>query len=229
MLKHNLPTLRRQKKISQRELGRRIGMSGQYIAKLERGEIINPGIEALRKISEVLDVELHELTQEASTSFVTTLVHHFERDCSFDYLFTFDIYQDFYFKNFNIFLSNSEISNHFDQIRNVAKDLSDSLPVEIQLYLLECYYDLSEEGYLEFLSQLDFSAIELHPKVSRYLIMSMHSANLTNAHPLVLLSQLLESLNLTSPLDFSVLQQVLNDLEPFIKYVAYNNNIVSDE
>ncbi|MDF2612816.1 MAG: phage protein with motif [Clostridia bacterium] len=55
---------REQKKISQRELGRRIGLSGQYIAKLEKDENANPTKETLQKIADELDVSVSELFEE---------------------------------------------------------------------------------------------------------------------------------------------------------------------
>lgn len=53
MLKDNIALLRNFINISQRELGRRIGMTGQYIAKIEKGERM-PTPETIDKIASAL-------------------------------------------------------------------------------------------------------------------------------------------------------------------------------
>lgn len=60
MIKENLKVLRKLTGISQRELGRRIKMSGQYIAKIEKGER-TPTIETINKIANALDIDIAEL------------------------------------------------------------------------------------------------------------------------------------------------------------------------
>ncbi|EHJ02393.1 helix-turn-helix domain protein [Clostridium sp. DL-VIII] len=62
MIKDNLKILRESFKISQRELGRRIHMSGQYIAQIEKGER-NPTHKTLEKIALALHAELSELLE----------------------------------------------------------------------------------------------------------------------------------------------------------------------
>lgn len=62
MIHDNLKIFRKSIGISQRELGRRIEMSGQYIAKIEKGER-TPTIETLKKIASALGVELLELLE----------------------------------------------------------------------------------------------------------------------------------------------------------------------
>ncbi|NRT88730.1 helix-turn-helix domain-containing protein [Clostridium beijerinckii] len=62
MIKDNLKIIRKAIGISQRELGRQIKMSGQYIAKIEKGER-TPTIDTLSKIAGVLNVELSELLE----------------------------------------------------------------------------------------------------------------------------------------------------------------------
>jgi transcriptional regulator with XRE-family HTH domain len=62
LIRDNLIILRKSIGISQRELGRRIDMSGQYIAKIERDER-NPTLETLKKIASELGVELSEILE----------------------------------------------------------------------------------------------------------------------------------------------------------------------
>jgi len=62
LIKDNLRIIRKAIGISQRELGRQIKMSGQYIAKIEKGER-TPTIDTLSKIAAVLNVELNELLE----------------------------------------------------------------------------------------------------------------------------------------------------------------------
>lgn len=60
MLNENISDIRKITGISQRELGRRISMSGQYIAKIEKGDR-KPTIETLNKIANALNFEPGEL------------------------------------------------------------------------------------------------------------------------------------------------------------------------
>lgn len=62
-LHENIKNKRTEKGISQRELARRIGMSGQMISKIEKAET-TPSIDTLNKIAEALNVQLHELVMD---------------------------------------------------------------------------------------------------------------------------------------------------------------------
>lgn len=42
--------------LTQEELGARIGVSGQYIGKLERGEAKNPSRDIIKRLGEMLDI-----------------------------------------------------------------------------------------------------------------------------------------------------------------------------
>ncbi len=61
MLNSNIKNAREKAKISQRELGRRIGKTGQYISYLEKNIKINPSIDTLNKIAIALEVSLNDL------------------------------------------------------------------------------------------------------------------------------------------------------------------------
>lgn len=63
MIGKNLTKIREDLNISQRELGRRIGMSGQMISKIENN-LSNPSMETLIKISEALECSLYDLTMD---------------------------------------------------------------------------------------------------------------------------------------------------------------------
>ena len=56
---------RQQKKISQRELGRRINKTGQLISSIERGET-TPSMDTIKKIAIALDVSLISLLDDPS-------------------------------------------------------------------------------------------------------------------------------------------------------------------
>ncbi|SCK02105.1 helix-turn-helix domain-containing protein [Clostridium sp.] len=63
---HNLSTniklLRKINNISQRELGRRIGKSGQYISHLESTPTASPSLDVIFSIAKVFNVSVDELT-----------------------------------------------------------------------------------------------------------------------------------------------------------------------
>ncbi|MCB2294505.1 helix-turn-helix transcriptional regulator [Clostridium algoriphilum] len=61
MLSENIKKNRERLNISQRELGRRIGKTGQYISYLEGEAKSNPSLNVLTKISEALETPVHEL------------------------------------------------------------------------------------------------------------------------------------------------------------------------
>ncbi|MFA9397225.1 MAG: helix-turn-helix transcriptional regulator [Clostridiaceae bacterium] len=52
---------RTEKEITQQELANRVGMSRYYLSALERGKATNPSIEKMKKISEILNVDVKEL------------------------------------------------------------------------------------------------------------------------------------------------------------------------
>lgn len=60
LLAENIKRIRTEKGISQRELARRINMSGQMISKIEKSET-SPSIETLSKIAKTLDVSVNDL------------------------------------------------------------------------------------------------------------------------------------------------------------------------
>lgn len=60
MLGDNIKNFRENLKISQRELGRRINKTGQFISLIEQGKS-NPSIDALGEISNVLGVDVSKL------------------------------------------------------------------------------------------------------------------------------------------------------------------------
>lgn len=61
-LSNNLKLLRKKNKISQRELGRRIGKSGQYISYLESTPTASPSLDVIFSISKVFNVSVDDLT-----------------------------------------------------------------------------------------------------------------------------------------------------------------------
>ena len=61
LVSENIKNIREQHHISQRELGRRINKTGQYISYLEISENINPSLDVLNKIAETLGVSINNL------------------------------------------------------------------------------------------------------------------------------------------------------------------------
>ena len=62
MIGENVSRFRKEINISQRELGRRAGISGQMVSKIENN-LSQPSIETLNKIADVLDVSVYELIE----------------------------------------------------------------------------------------------------------------------------------------------------------------------
>jgi transcriptional regulator with XRE-family HTH domain len=60
-LKENIKSIRKEKKISQKELAASSGLSFSMISKLESGEQSNPTLETIEKIASALGVEPFEL------------------------------------------------------------------------------------------------------------------------------------------------------------------------
>ena len=60
-LKENLKRLRKQNKVSQRELARISGLSFSMVSKLESGEQSNPSLDTIERISAALNVQTYEL------------------------------------------------------------------------------------------------------------------------------------------------------------------------
>ena len=64
-LGEHITTLRKRKKLSQAELGKKIGTSGDIIGKYERDEV-KPSIEVVVKIADTLDVSIDYLVGSTS-------------------------------------------------------------------------------------------------------------------------------------------------------------------
>lgn len=65
MVGKNIATHRENLKISQRELGRRIGKTGQLISKIENN-LTNPSMETLKEIANALNVPIDELIKDTN-------------------------------------------------------------------------------------------------------------------------------------------------------------------
>lgn len=59
-MKNNIKTLRKSKKLSQTELGEKIGATKQQICFWEKG-VYNPQIKNLQKIADALEVSVNDL------------------------------------------------------------------------------------------------------------------------------------------------------------------------
>jgi transcriptional regulator with XRE-family HTH domain len=67
-LADNMMILRKKKELSQAELGKMIGTSGDVIGRYERGDI-SPSIEAVAKIADALEVTKMELDKNTMRRF----------------------------------------------------------------------------------------------------------------------------------------------------------------
>ena len=70
----NLKEYRETIGISQRELGRRINKTGQYISYLEKEENPNPTLDVVEDIAEILNVSIYDLLKgNAPEQFIATV------------------------------------------------------------------------------------------------------------------------------------------------------------
>ena len=60
-LRKNLSQLRAERRLTQEQLGRKIGVSGAYISLLESGGKTNPSLGLLVKLARALKVQLGDL------------------------------------------------------------------------------------------------------------------------------------------------------------------------
>lgn len=67
--------MRRERKLTQVQLAAKLGTDASYVARLETGKIGSPGLESLRRIADVLNVAVSELTgDEAEASDVEAAI-----------------------------------------------------------------------------------------------------------------------------------------------------------
>lgn len=71
---NNIRTIRLQKKMSQSEAAKLVGVSGSYWGYLERGER-NPGLELIEEIAKVFDISLHVLLFGSDYKIPSVLYH----------------------------------------------------------------------------------------------------------------------------------------------------------
>lgn len=76
-LGEHITTLRKRKKLSQSELGKKIGTSGDIIGKYERDEV-KPSIEVVIKIADMLDVSIDYLVGSTSLQMDKTTLNLLE-------------------------------------------------------------------------------------------------------------------------------------------------------
>lgn len=169
MLKDNIKKIRESHSISQRELARRIDMSGQMISKIERGET-NPSIDTLNKIANALGVTLSDLVEFKVISFSCNLitiiqsayikhngysVHDIFQVLSDNLKLDYEIFNCYKAKK-NIRTDNSDGTHTFMDVKNEDFDISKNLPVDIQVKLL---------AYLSNVDYPTFSGfIKIHEK-----------------------------------------------------------------
>lgn len=80
LLHENIKKYREEKKISQRELARRINMSGQMISKIEKAET-TPSFDTITKIATALNVNITDLiAEDTAQELAKENVHKFMAD-----------------------------------------------------------------------------------------------------------------------------------------------------
>ena len=72
-LGQQITKLRKQKKLSQNDLGKKVGTSGDIIGRYERNEV-NPSVEVASKIADVLEVSLDFLIGKLDVEVDNTLL-----------------------------------------------------------------------------------------------------------------------------------------------------------
>lgn len=75
----HLKEARKEKKITQRELGKMIGVDFTYISKIETGALEPPSEEVIKKISRELDLDENELflaAKKVPTEFKNTIIEN---------------------------------------------------------------------------------------------------------------------------------------------------------
>ena len=76
-LADNMMILRKKKELSQAELGKMIGTSGDVIGRYERGDI-SPSIEAVAKIADALEVSVDYLVGKTKMELDKNTIRRFE-------------------------------------------------------------------------------------------------------------------------------------------------------
>lgn len=73
MLGEQIRSARQRRKWSQDEVVRRANVSKRALSKLERGEAVNPTLETLQRLADVLEIELVILPTQHKTTTATPL------------------------------------------------------------------------------------------------------------------------------------------------------------
>lgn len=139
MLKENIKRIRESNHISQRELARKINMSGQMISKIERGET-TPSIETLNKIAKALGVTPNTLlkgTKTLSRELVDALEYPLIK--LYGVIDTLEILSDKLKIDYN--LLNDSINKNIE------------LPIDIQIKLLEFLFKIDYYGCMKFIDE----------------------------------------------------------------------------
>lgn len=84
MINENIKKARENAGISQRELARRIGKTGQYISYLEKNNSANPSIDVLKDIAKALNVDVNILLGGSDDFSASFIVDHMLNSTLFD-------------------------------------------------------------------------------------------------------------------------------------------------
>ncbi|MBC8062312.1 MAG: helix-turn-helix transcriptional regulator [Clostridiaceae bacterium] len=166
--------------ISQRELARRIDMSGQMISKIESG-LSTPSIDTINKIAALLNVPAASLLEDYNEeSFSYKLICAIEEAYKNKYngYITHDIFQvlsddlDIAYENFDnfqmkktIYNTDSKGSNVYSHIANENLDRTIELPIDDIQKLLTYYSDLDNYKFRKLCSKVFYEDIDINTEV----------------------------------------------------------------
>ena len=81
-VKDNLKRIRKEKRLTQRELADKSKVSFSMVSKLESGEQLNPSLETIQKLATVLEVEPYQLLTSIDFEKISPMVQRVDEEVS---------------------------------------------------------------------------------------------------------------------------------------------------
>lgn len=161
----NVKLFRKQLGISQRELARRIDMTGQMISRIEQ-ETTTPSMDTLRRIAIALKIPFYTLLGE-------------DCECSRELIIAIDQVYPYRESSFSILdILSRDTSIHYEELHSVinkGSSLSKSQEDELFMYLKGLDYDVFQELYQRFRRDDYYSSIvpcvekDIYPILKNYI------------------------------------------------------------
>ncbi len=178
--------------ISQRELGRRIEMSGQLISKIESG-MATPSIDTINKIATLFDVQVSSFLEDNNNeSFSYRLICDIEKACiakSKDSI-PHDIFQvlsdklEINYQDFDdfkikkaIYIKDSNGSFIYDQVINDTFDKTKDLPISHIRKLLAYYSELDNFNFRKLCLNIFYDNIAVEAEIKKVISEFLRSTN----------------------------------------------------